>query len=687
MNKGKILLIGLAGMLAVACATDTVDQPQATPEASNAKKFVNTSSDAVQGKLLFYVDEGSVAQLEAATSASNTGLGQIDAVAAEIGATKISQVFNMKVNADLKRELGMDRWFSMEFPKDVDLDVAAKSLAKVSNVRRIEFSTIVRGPEVDEPKVVDLNAFASTRAGEYPNDPSFNMQWNLFNNGNPGLKDTIVTDYAEYDKPGFICPYMKKGADIKAAQAWEYSKGDPSVIVAIVDGGVDFSHEDLIDNMLVNEAELNGAEGVDDDNNGYVDDIYGYNFYANSPIITVGDGHGTHVAGIVAASSNNGKGIAGVAGGTGAGDGVRILCCQMLSDDDEAYEESGWDYAAKAVEYAADRGAVIANNSWGNDPGVLVNDNSYKANMSLRYDAFRYFMTKKNHPALDGGIMIFASGNESAPMAGYPGAYNEYISVTATGPDGLPAFYTNYGPGCNIAAPGGEYFVNQFGHVRETGCILSTLPDNNYGYMQGTSMATPHVSGIAALALSYAHSLGKSYTVEQFKTMLLTSVTNIDAYLVEDAVKPYIYGNGELSLEGYKGKMGTGNIDAYRAMMAVRGISCVPVVAGQECVINLKSLMADGYTLPKTLEDIIISDDVRKRLGIENETIFGDNLIITCQNPGGGIITIAMVAGGDSVGGGSSMGGMRIEKEIALVVSSRFTATEDGVVNNPGGWL
>ena len=79
MNKGKILLIGLAGMLAVACATDTVDQPQATPEASNANKFVNTSSDAVQGKLLFYVDEGSVAQLEAATSASNTGLGQIDA--------------------------------------------------------------------------------------------------------------------------------------------------------------------------------------------------------------------------------------------------------------------------------------------------------------------------------------------------------------------------------------------------------------------------------------------------------------------------------------------------------------------------------------------------------------------------------------------------------------------------------
>lgn len=685
MNKGKILLIGLAGMLAVACATDTVDQPQATPEASNAKKFVNTSSDAVQGKLLFYVDEGSVAQLEAATSASNTGLGQIDAVAAEIGATKISQVFNMKVNADLKRELGMDRWFSIEFSKDVDLDAAAKSLATVDKVQRVEFSTIVKAPNVDKPEVVDVANVAYTRAGEYPNDPSFAAQWSLLNEGNRNVEEGKDPTYADYGKEGFVSPYVRKGADINVVPAWEFTKGSPNVIVAVLDNGIDFNHEDLKDNMLVNEAELNGAEGVDDDNNGYVDDIYGYNFYANSPIITAGDGHGTHVAGTIAASSNNGKGIAGVAGGTGAGDGVRILCCQMLSDVDEPYLEQGYDSAAKAMEYAADRGAVISNNSWGNDPGVLVNDNSYKANMSLRYDAFRYFMKKKNHPSLDGGIIIFAAGNESAPMAGYPGAYNEYISVTATGPDGLPAYYTNYGPGCNIAAPGGEYFVNQFGHAMRTGCILSTLPDNKYGYYQGTSMATPHVSGVAALALSYAEQLGKNYTVEQFKTMLLTSVTNIDRYLYSGTEKESL--GGKIDLGAYEYKMGTGSIDTYRALMAVRGISCVPVVAGQECVINLKSLMADGYTLPKTLEDIIISDDVRKRLGIENETIFGDNLIITCQNPGGGIITIAMVAGGDSVGGGSSMGGMRIEKEIALVVSSRFTATEDGVVNNPGGWL
>lgn len=664
MNKGKILLIGLAGMLAAACATDTVDQPQATPEASYAKKFVNTSSDAVQGKLLFYVEEGCVAQLETAASASATGIGQIDAVASQIGATRISQVFNMKVNAELKRELGMDRWFAIEFSKDVDLDAAAKQLAAVANVERVEFSTIVKAPNVDEPEIVEVAGMGTTRAGEYPNDPSFGAQWSLLNKGN-------ATDVLGAE--GFIYPDARAGVDINVVPAWELSKGNSDIIVAIVDNGVDYNHEDLKANMLVNEAELNGVEGVDDDENGYVDDVYGYNFYANSPIITFGDGHGTHVAGTVAAVSNNGIGIAGVAGGTGAGDGVRILCCQMLSDEDEAYVETGYDQAAKAVEYAADRGAVIANNSWGNDPGVFVNDNTYEANMSLRYAAFNYFMKKKNHPALDGGVLIFAAGNEQAPMAGYPGAYSEYISVTSIGPNGCPASYTNYGPGCNIAAPGGQYYVNQYQHYMRSGCILSTLPGNKYGYMQGTSMATPHVTGIAALALSYASDMGKCYTADQFKSMLLTSVNNIDNYLVDDYAK-------------YSGKMGTGTVDAYRAMMSVRGISCVPVVAGEEAVINLTALIADGKTKLTTMEQIVISDDVRKRLGIKNETIFGDDLILTCENPGGGVISVVMIAGGETAGGGSNMGGMRIEKEIALIVSDRFTSV-DGVVSNPGGWL
>ena len=705
MNKGKILMICLAGLFAASCAQDNVDQPVVSaPEVAIAKKFVNTSSDAVAGKLLLYVDQEYVSTLEAANGSICTGVSAIDAIAEEIGATSINQLFNMKVNAELKRELGMDRWFTINFSDEVNVDEAAKALAASDAIRRIEFAKELKAPNVEEAKVVDLDAFAATRSGEYPNDPMFAGQWHYKNNGNPfdpagETKDddgNVVERYYTYDQyvqDGFVHPYIIKGADINVVPAWELTKGNSSVIVAILDQGVDYTHEDLAANMWVNEAEKNGVEGVDDDGNGYIDDVYGYNFIDNPvevakneegkqiPNPVLGQDHGTHVAGTVAAVSNNGIGVAGVAGGAGNG-GVRIMTLQILGGE---HNTSDQDAAARAMEYAADNGAVIASNSWGNDPGAITTDNTYKVAMSARYAAFNYFMKKKNHPALDGGIIVFAAGNEAAPMAGYPGAYNEYISVTALGPDGLPALYTNYGPGCNIAAPGGEYYVNQYGHAKETGCVLSTLPKNQYGYMQGTSMATPHVSGVAALALSYAEDMGKSYTTAQFKEMLLTSVSDLNADLA-------LYGkystSGEfVGLGDYYRNMGTGAIDAYRVLAAMRGITCVPAVAGVETVVNVMSLIADGETSLKISEDITIPADVRERLGIKNETIFGNDLIFTCEKTGTGVIKIGLVGGGDQVGGGNSMGGMRLEKEIAIIVRGSHEADPDGNISGTNGWL
>ena len=411
-------------------------------------------------------------------------------------------------------------------------------------------------------------------------------------------------------------------------------------------------------------------------------------------------GHGTHVAGIIAAVNNNGIGISSIAGGTGNGDGVRLMSIQMFRENDGAEHAN----VAAGIEYAADMGAVIAQNSWGNNPGVITSDSNYKVAQSARYAAFNYFMNykdektgKSNHSAVDGGIIIFAAGNESAPMAGYPGAYNEYIAVTALGPDGLPASYTNYGPGCNIAAPGGEYYSNQFNHAKETGCILSTLPCERdasgnitngevYGYMQGTSMATPHVSGVAALALSYAEDLGKSYTTDQFKEIILTSVQDINAYLLDGYVK-YDSNGYEMQLAPYRNKMGTGLVDAYRALAAIHGMVCVPAVAGEENVVNIKSLIADGNTSINTLEEIIIPDNVRKRLGIKNETIFGDDLIFECENTGTGVIKIVLIGGGDQIGGGNSMGGMRLEKEIAIIVRDNYQVDPDGNLEGSQGWL
>ena len=143
------------------------------------------------------------------------------------------------------------------------------------------------------------------------NDPQLFWQWHYINNADQAVGTETVA-----------------GADINVAEAWKLTGGDPRVIVAIVDGGVKYNHPDLAANMLINEAELSGQPGVDDDGNGYVDDIYGYNFAVDTGEIsydsTDDGGHGTHVAGTVAAVNNNGIGVCGVAGGTGNNDGVRL---------------------------------------------------------------------------------------------------------------------------------------------------------------------------------------------------------------------------------------------------------------------------------------------------------------------------------------------------------------------------
>jgi serine protease len=151
-----------------------------------------------------------------------------------------------------------------------------------------------------------------TSAGFFPfNDPFFSKQWHLYNDGS--LSNEFIA-----------------GADINVTDVWKYyTTGSNRVVVAIVDTGVDISHPDLVNNLWVNEAELNGIEGVDDDGNGIVDDIYGANFINYTGTIRVEE-HGTHVSGIVAATNNNGMGVCGVAGGNGSEEGVRLMICQIM---------------------------------------------------------------------------------------------------------------------------------------------------------------------------------------------------------------------------------------------------------------------------------------------------------------------------------------------------------------------
>ena len=183
------------------------------------------------------------------------------------------------------------------------------------------------------------------------NDPQMSLQWHYQNFGD--------------------IPYSVAGADINLFDAWKVSTGSPDVVVAIIDGGIDTSHEDLSQNLYVNLAELNGEAGKDDDGNGYVDDIYGFNFCTNEGKIYPHN-HGTHVAGTVAAVNNNGIGVAGVAGGDGSVQtGVRLMSCQVFDPRSGA----GQGDFAKALVYACENGASIAQCSWGWDsPRVCRTD-------------------------------------------------------------------------------------------------------------------------------------------------------------------------------------------------------------------------------------------------------------------------------------------------------------------------
>ena len=665
MNKTKVFLLALAGLFAVSCATNTVDEA-ATVDANAmvAKKFVNTSDDAVKGELIIYVDDEAAERILTAECATRSG-SAIDAIAAEIGATEIKPVFNLNINGDVKRARGMHRWFTVEFPEDVNLEVAAQSLAAVEAVERVQFATKVVAP-TSKITEVDPSQFAQTRADELPfDDPMLSKQWHY---RNLGLQETH--------------PNAKAGADVNLFPAWEITAGRNDVIVAVVDEGVCYTHQDLKDNMWVNEAEANGTEGVDDDGNGYVDDVHGYNFAHNGRITWTRDGdsgHGTHVAGTVAAVNNNGIGVSGVAGGTGNGDGVRIMSCQILSGKAEISAGG----TARAVEYAADNGACILQNSWGFPAGTISNDSQFASGSTkVELEAFHYFMETQNSPALEGGIIIFAAGNDGKAVAGYPAAYNELIAVTAIAPDGLPTYYTNYDRGCNVAAPGGE-FAPVTG--AEPGCVLSTLPNDKYGFSQGTSMACPHVSGIAALAISYALDNNIVLTLPELKDIIVSSVNNINPYL--DGFKANPEG-GTLNLKSYLNKMGTGLIDAYHVLMAVRGTKCIPVPVGDEVIINISSYLGDGTNTNIKMVESELSQEAIDALGIENIKWIGGKLMFTCTKPGTALVTLKYVAGGTSVGGGMITGGMEAQQEFAFVARYGVTYDEGTLEpNNPGGWL
>ena len=360
-----------------------------------------------------------------------------------------------------------------------------------------------------------------------------------------------------------------------------------------------------------------------------------------------------------------------MAGGTGNGDGVRLMSCQIFSGD----QTGDALVSSRAIKYAADHGASILQCSWGVKAGIYTSDNMFIKGSPMDYEALQYFAAQKNCEALDGGLIVFSAGNESTAMSGYPAGYRDYISVTSFSPDYLPANYTNYGPGCNIAAPGGETSGLSGG---EKAGVLSTLCSEtsngaDYGYMQGTSMACPHVSGVAALGLSYALEKGKKFSLDEFKTMLLTSVNEIDSRLGEGS-KATI---ADVSI--YRGKMGTGITDAYQLLMQIEGTPCLRVAVGEVQLIPLTQHFGQGAE-DLTYTDIRMSAKDMEKLGIKAAPkMYNGKLMIKCTKPGSAKIKVSAIAGGTKPGTGVVMGGMVVTKEFAVIARSAGAAN--------GGWL
>jgi predicted outer membrane repeat protein len=298
-------------------------------------------------------------------------------------------------------------------------------------------------------------------ASTFPDDTRFDELWGMHNIGQ--------------DPPG-----GEPDADIDAPEAWDIANEANDIIVAVIDTGVDYTHPDLEANIWVNEAELNGITGVDDDENDYVDDIYGYDFQGydvndqdNNPMDM--DWHGTHVAGTVGAVGNNSEGVAGVCWN------VKIMVLKIYPPMEKDFNESEAfvSNAIEAIDYAVCNSAKVINASWGfPDPN---NDSNYVNSLKDEIEA-----------ADANGVLFVAAahnyGKDIDQDPFYPASFdcNNIISVMATTYNDNRWSKSNYGANSvDIGAPG-DY-------------IFSCLPRNEYGYGSGTSMATPHVAGACAL--------------------------------------------------------------------------------------------------------------------------------------------------------------------------------------------
>ena len=500
-NFAKCLVIGL---LAVACTPKENPQTQAPTTSEPAV------SDEIPGQATveFTDDMAALVEESLADGGVQTKSARLDATLEEMGIASIERVFPDAGEYEaLHRAAGLHRFYKVKYAENVP---STKAVADLSSVPGVVSVTPAR-------KI-------SLRAVSF-NDPYLNKQWHYINN-------------------------TTAGADINVKDVWDnYTTGDPKVIVCVVDEPVDPSHPDLQENLWkdakghtgFNHARATWTDNYPDNGAGWDLSIRPAGGMFEGEWVNGDSGHGTHVAGTIAAVNNNGKYVCGIAGGD-AGNGkpgVRLMSCAIFSG------YNGWadDVAcAAAIAWGADHGAVISQNSWGPTNNVNQALATYDPHGKAAIDYFVEFAgcdTQGNQRAdspMKGGLVFFAAGNSHYNHDPY-GEYANTIAVGATGPSGKGTTYSNYGNWVDIAAPGGDGDSSN-----GSDAVWSTLPqkvnDGGYNggsientgyyggpYWAGTSMACPHASGVAALIISYFG--GPGFTADDAKAILFGGLGNV----------------------------------------------------------------------------------------------------------------------------------------------------------------
>lgn len=456
------------------------------------------------------------------------GIPTIDQLNAKFKVQIVKDFFKMKESFVNERNRELKQWFLFYFEQDLDVEQISKeynALAEVLVAEPIPIHTVYRIP--DDPRVSD--------------------QWHI---------------------------NQTNDADIDAFEAWDLATGDSTIIVTVMDTGVEWWHPDLAGalanqtdrysihgNIWINQAELANADSsVDEDGNGYADDWVGWDFVTGNPnLLNLGDdydvadndpsdheGHGTHCAGNVGAINNNGLGVCSAAGGwgedgNGNGNGVKIMPLRIGWSDFPSGRVS-MEFAAQAFIYAAQNGARIASCSWGSSQTTALEE------------AVNTFLYGSANPAPTDPqlrLIFVAAGNDGNESQAYLNSREDCISVAATNSgDGAPS-WTNYGTWVDIAAPGAN--------------ILSTYTNGGYVSLDGTSMATPIAASVAALIWSAKPSL----TAPQVRDYLFQGAENIDANLDNNHI----------------GKMGAGRVSAWGSLSLIAGNSR-PVAVADSSYLN-----------------------------------------------------------------------------------------------------